>query len=221
MVSSSMPIKVITCLSSLLLQNLVLLETISIKTFVKAGMEMTEPEAQATQALFEACSSPRGVDSVEDVQAAISNGAKLTVVDDNSGQTPFMAAVLRGKINIVKYFLDNQMGNFDVYQGEKMGYIPVDGAAFQGRADIMKLLLEQTNMDATYTHEDGHTPFHRSCWGRESRHTEVTRFLLEYYDGKMDLVNLKSGNGLTCREMTENEETLRLLDEWSQRKTEL
>ena len=217
-----MPTKLIVCLSSLLFQNLVLWETMAIKTFVNAN-EMTEPEAQATQALFDACTSPRGVDSVEDVQVAIAKGAQLHVADDRSGQTPFMAAVLRGKYNIVQYLLDNETGKFDVYQGEKMGYIPVDGAAFQGRADVMKLLLERTNMDATYTHEDGHTPFHRSCWGKESRHSEVTRFLLEYYDAKMDLdlVNLKSGNGLTCRQMTENEETLKVLDEWSQRKTEL
>merc|ERR1712071_592070 len=165
-----------------------------------------------TASLFLACTSPRGEDPIDDVKEAISNGADVNAVNPSGGgQTPFMAAVLRGKIKIVTYLLDNKDSlNLDMMKGEQQGYIPVDGAAFQGRADIMKLLIERGDMYPFYFHDDRFTPFHRACWGREERHAEVIQLLLEKGVNK----DLRSRDGKTCREMTENGKTIALLDEW-------
>jgi len=67
------------------------------------------------------------------------NGANINVRESPSGQTPLMAAVLRGNTEIVQYLLHK---GADVTISEKDGYTPPHGAGFQGRADIMKLLYE-------------------------------------------------------------------------------
>ena len=52
------------------------------------------------------------------------------------------------------------------------------GAGFQGRADIAKLLIDH-GLDPSDMHKDGYTPMHRSCWGREQRHTDTVKVFLE------------------------------------------
>jgi len=157
------------------------------------------PEDAATISLIKACVGSSEEDDVEAVRLAISNGADVNASDERGKQAPFMAAVLRGKINIVTYLLQNHKElKIDLYKGERSNYIPVDGAAFQGRVEVMKLLLEHTDMDPSYFHEDGYAPFHRACWGPKDSHTEVVKLLLEH---GVD-VNLKGGNR-TCYEMAE------------------
>ena len=42
----------------------------------------------------------------------------------------------------------------------------------KGRAEIAKILIAH-GLDASDRHNDGYTPIHRACWGREARHTET------------------------------------------------
>ncbi len=90
-------------------------------------------------------------------------GADINTKDEKSGQTALMAAVLRGKYNIVKYLLE---AGADTTIGERMGYTPPHGAAFQGRPDVMRLLID-AGLDVHEYHNDGFAPLHRVCWGRE------------------------------------------------------
>jgi len=200
-----------------LLSTLALWGNVSINA---ASNEMSADQAEATKNLLDACTAPRGNDDVEVVKTSISFGADVNVVEERSGQTPFMAAVLRGKINIVTYLLENaETLGIDVYKGEKGGFIPVDGAAFQGRADIMKLLLDNTSMSATYrSTTDGFTPFHRSCWGRESRHAEVVKLLVEEYGVDINLPGSDQGDDApkTCLEMTSNSDIQEFLEGYVQ-----
>ena len=50
--------------------------------------------------------------------------------------------------------------------------IPMILNPFKGRAEIAKILIAH-GLDASDRHNDGYTPIHRACWGREARHTET------------------------------------------------
>ena len=151
---------------------------------------------------------------VNDLQIELENGANINVQDNASGQTPLMAAVLRGNIQSVEYLLNN---GADVTIGEKDGYTPAHGAGFQGRAAIMKLLHEKGVDVKSITHDDGYAPLHRACWGREERHADTVKVLLEVGVDP----NLLSGNGRTCEEMTNNPATLRVLQQFEKTANEL
>merc|ERR1719191_1675538 len=86
-----------------------------------------------------------------------------------------MAATLAGADKSVQFLLE---ANADATIGEKDGYTPFHGAGFQGRAEVAKHLLAH-RLDPSDRHRDGSTPLHRACWGREKRHTELVRLLLE------------------------------------------
>ena len=68
--------------------------------------------------------------------------ANIDERDDRSGQTPLMMSVLMGRTDLVKFFLEK---GADVTIPEKDGYTPVHGAGFQGRAQIMKILIVISN----------------------------------------------------------------------------
>jgi ankyrin repeat protein len=160
--------------------------------------------------LLAACMSPRGEDSVEDVSAALSAGADINIRDARSGQTCLMAATLRGKLNILRHLLSQ---GADPSIPEKDGYTPPHGAGFQGRADIMKILKEEANIDViNVEHPDGFAPIHRACWGPEKRHAETVQYLLEIGED----VNRK-GTGdkkMTCLAMTKNADTIAVLTKY-------
>ncbi len=48
---------------------------------------------------------------------------------------------------------------------------------------------------------------HRACWGKEKRHTDTVKVFLE----AGVLPKFKATNGKTCYQMTQNEETKKLL----------
>jgi ankyrin repeat protein len=145
--------------------------------------------------------------NLEGVQAALAEGADINTRDDKSGQTALMGSVLRGHVEVVRYFLDKDSGA-DTSIGEKDGFTPPHGAGFQGRADIMKMLKE-AGLSLMDVHKgDGFYPLHRACWGRGERHTETVAYLL----GEGIDANLKGGpDSKTCIEMTNNEGTKELL----------
>lgn len=135
-----------------------------------------------------------------------------------------MHAVLTGKTTeIVSLLLDH---GADVTIGEYMGYTPIHGAGFQGRAELAKLLVQKANMNVMDRHkDDGFTPLHRACWGSQPRHTETVKVLLELGADPDDEMCMKrpvssSTNGEQqqyyeeCRhliEATQNPETVKVL----------
>lgn len=83
------------------------------------------------------------------------------------------------------------------------------GAGFQGRAEIADLLVSH-GISVHDMHSDGYTPFHRACWGIESRHTDtVETFLNHGVKG-----TLLSESGKSCLDMTTNKQTKKLIRDW-------
>lgn len=87
-----------------------------------------------------------------------------------------MMGTLQGKFHAVQMLLH---AGADVNIGENDGYTPIHGAGFQGRADIARLLVKQGGMNPNDRHADGYTPMHRAIWGKERRHAETVKVLLE------------------------------------------
>ena len=124
-----------------------------------------------------------------------------------SGQTPLMMSVLMGKTDCVRILLSYP--EVDVTVPEKDGYTPMHGAGFQGRAEILKLLIaDSRKIDANDRHSDGYNAIHRACWGRDAKHTETVKTFIEVGGVKFDQENAQ---GVTCLEMTQNDKTKKYL----------
>ncbi|KAK3243531.1 hypothetical protein CYMTET_46824 [Cymbomonas tetramitiformis] len=133
----------------------------------------------------------------------IKEGVDINTKGGPGQQTPLMTAVLQGQANMVGLLLDS---GADPTIGEKDGYTPVHGAAYQGRANVMKILIDK-NFDLNEVHRDGFTPLHRACWGKEQRHTDTVKLLLNAgVDPKQP-----SSTGVECIQMTRNEETKKVV----------
>lgn len=165
--------------------------------------------------------------NMDALASALSRGANPNVQQPGSGQTALMGAVLRGYTDIVKFLLESSSSSssssqqeerrgapaivLDVNVPEKDGYTPAHGAAFQGRADCMRVLVAAgVNVVDDY-HPDGFAPLHRACWGREQRHTDTIQVLRDEIG--VDIVKLPAKNGKRCEDMTTNTATLELLRE--------
>eukprot|EP00386_Alphamonas_edax_P007153 GDKI01023650.1.p1 GENE.GDKI01023650.1~~GDKI01023650.1.p1 ORF type:complete len:207 (+),score=63.53 GDKI01023650.1:73-693(+) len=97
---------------------------------------------------------------------------------ENGGQTPLMSAVLGGNVEAVRVLLK---AGADPNIGEKDGYTAVHGAGFQGRAEILKVLMEEgKNVDPFHFHRDGYNGMHRACWGSSDRHAETIKMFIKY-----------------------------------------
>eukprot|EP00403_Amphidinium_massartii_P004176 CAMPEP_0178380126 /NCGR_PEP_ID=MMETSP0689_2-20121128/5298_1 /TAXON_ID=160604 /ORGANISM="Amphidinium massartii, Strain CS-259" /LENGTH=185 /DNA_ID=CAMNT_0020000251 /DNA_START=51 /DNA_END=604 /DNA_ORIENTATION=- len=134
----------------------------------------------------------------------------LNKQEAGSGQTPLMAATLAGAEKCVEFLL--QQGA-DASIPEKDGYTPFHGAGFQGRAQVAKLLLGH-GLNPSDRHKDGYTPLHRACWGKERRHAEMVRLLLQNGVDPEEA----SSSGKTCLEMTQNSQTQKLIKKRISRK---
>ena len=69
-------------------------------------------------------------------------GSFINTREAGSGQTPLMKSILMGHTDMVRMLL--MLPEVDVSLGEKDGYTAFHGAGFQGRAEIAKLLLEDS-----------------------------------------------------------------------------
>ena len=137
--------------------------------------------------------------------------------DEESGQTPVMMSVLRGRTEMVRLLLAEDA--VDVTIGEMQGYTVMHGAGFQGRAEILRLLLEdKRDIDPSHIHSDGFSPLHRACWGNEARHTDTVKVFLEEAGVPWDL---RSKKGTTCLDVTSNQGTRNLLKKWKKQKEDL
>jgi ankyrin repeat protein len=170
------------------------------------------------------CSASDDNEIFEGVQKDDTTAIKSAVKNDPStlesitlgGQTPLIHAVLFGKLESVKTLLD--LGA-NTAATEADGYNVLHAAGFQGRSEILEVLLQHfANQKeaggfvlnpSTDKHEDGYYPIHRSCWGLEPRHTETVKVFLT---NNVPL-EISADNGKTCEEMTNNEGTKMLIRE--------
>jgi ankyrin repeat protein len=125
------------------------------------------------------------------------------------GQTPLMYSVLTGKVWAVKMLLENG-ANVDIK--EESGYTPMHGAGFQGRPEIAQILIDH-GVPTSPRHKDGYVPLHRACWGKEKRHADTVKVFLK---NGVD-IDILADDGRSCRDMTQNTDTLKVLDEWEKR----
>eukprot|EP00534_Pseudo-nitzschia_fraudulenta_P001764 CAMPEP_0201123764 /NCGR_PEP_ID=MMETSP0850-20130426/9075_1 /ASSEMBLY_ACC=CAM_ASM_000622 /TAXON_ID=183588 /ORGANISM="Pseudo-nitzschia fraudulenta, Strain WWA7" /LENGTH=191 /DNA_ID=CAMNT_0047390833 /DNA_START=62 /DNA_END=637 /DNA_ORIENTATION=+ len=154
-------------------------------------------------------------DDVGAIVSAVENDPSVLESIGPGGQTPLINAVLMGKLNAVKTLLDL---NADTSAAEKDGYNVLHAAGFQGRSEILEIILEQFAKQkevggivldpVTDKHQDGYYPMHRACWGREQRHADTVKVFLKYGVPR----DLKSEKGMTCADMTRNELTLAALE---------
>mmetsp|Transcript_15319 Transcript_15319/g.17650 ORF Transcript_15319/g.17650 Transcript_15319/m.17650 type:complete len:201 (-) Transcript_15319:13-615(-) len=162
----------------------------------------TDNAGQAVAQLLMACMV--GEDSTEVVLEALDNGADINILDNTSGQTPLMAAILRGKSKIVKVLLEE---GADVTIADNDGYTPAHGAAVKGSVAVTKV-LEKFGVDVkTDKLDDGYYPFHRACMGTKFGHRE----LVEYFLLQGVNPDLEAGNGKTCIELATNKKIKRML----------
>jgi len=155
------------------------------------------PQSDEEKALFDALKD----EDVEAASQALKDGASINCKSPRGQQTPLMQSVLHGRIEMVKWCLEN---GADISIGEKQGYTPMHGAGFQGRAEIAAI-LKKHGAELRDVHEDGNEPIIRSCWGESGRHTETVAWFLDNGVPIMDIYE-------SCFEKTPNERTKALLE---------
>ncbi|GMI43873.1 hypothetical protein TeGR_g4282 [Tetraparma gracilis] len=136
-----------------------------------------------------------------------SRSAHLDNRNPGSGQTPLMAACLRGDAEVVEYLLSV---GADVSIPEKDGYTCPHGAGFQGRADVARVLIKR-GIDVTEFHTDGFAPLHRACWGKKEGHAETVRVFLESGVDRDLKSNAPKAIPRSCKDMTTNPNTRAVL----------
>jgi ankyrin repeat protein len=159
------------------------------------------PEAK----LLSSCMNRKSdAESLQGVMDALQQGADIDIVDTKSGQTPLMAAILRGKFLVVQYLLEH---GADVTVAEKDGFNPAHGAAHAGNLEIMQLLHDRGLDVISDEHVDGSLPFHHACRGKTSGHTRVVEYLLKVGVDP----DLEDSDGNRCIEITRNVRTKQVL----------
>merc|ERR1712029_396558 len=92
----------------------------------------------------------------------------------------------------------------DATIAEAQGFTPMHGAAFQGRANIAKILLDHGCPLRGKHGGDGFEPAARSCWGGDRRHTETLKFFLDNGVPVEDIYD-------ECMEKSENQGSISIL----------
>jgi ankyrin repeat protein len=152
-------------------------------------------------------------DDLKSMLAALENGADVNYQDPTSKQTALMTAALRGRADIVEELLSKW--NADPTIGEQQGYTPFHGAGFQGRAEVAKVLLKH-GLDPMQRHVDGYTPLHRACWGKDQRHADFLRVILEHGAGNPNVKTLKGETPLMMvRSHSKNKAAAKVLMEFN------
>mmetsp|Transcript_4065 Transcript_4065/g.11489 ORF Transcript_4065/g.11489 Transcript_4065/m.11489 type:complete len:223 (+) Transcript_4065:195-863(+) len=130
---------------------------------------------------------------VEQVLKAVEVGdIGINYREKGSGQTLLMAASLAGQAEVVRSLLKQ---GADWRIGEKDGYTPMHGAAFQGRDDVAEVLLEAgVPPSGGEPHRDGYHPIFRAVWGMNKRPGHLRFVQLMIDDGHVD-INIKDANG--------------------------
>ena len=113
------------------------------------------------------------------VLQALADGADINAQHPTSKQTALMAASLSGNAKAVSMLLKH---GADATIAEKSGVTPMHGAAFQGRAEVVRALLQAGISADGEPHPDGLLPVQRACIGKEQRHTDTVRVFLREGD---------------------------------------
>ena len=169
---------------------------------------LTAANDTETSALFAAVRA----NNATAVRAAAAAGARINEQQpplSPAKQTPLMHASLTGAPEAAAALLE--LGA-DPSLGEKDGYTPLHGAAFQGRAAVARVLLADSRVPNA-RHADGNWPIPRACWGREARHADTVRAFLENGGG----LELRNGEGHTPLDLARrsgNALTIDLLTNW-------
>ena len=121
----------------------------------------------------------------------------LNVQDQGTGQTAIMQASLNGNTELVRLLCSFKAVNLKI--GENLGFLPVDGAAFAGHPEVLRLLIGDPSCsrdvadaadaaDAAFAEPplwdrpspvDGYTPLWRAVWGSTPSHVEAVSVLLK------------------------------------------
>ena len=135
---------------------------------------------------------------LHDVVENVASASDILDIRNDNGITPLMYAVLQGKKAGVEILL--KAGADPLVEGTD-GYSPLHGAAFQGFADIARLLIDEYKVNPSIMHSDGYTPIHRACWGSTPGHADTVKVFIE---AGINVKEERSGQGYICEEMTEN-----------------
>jgi len=149
------------------------------------------------------------------VKAALQNGEELNAKSEsNHNQTPIMHAVLNGQDAIVEYLLTLKP-DLSITDAAKpddpQGYAPLHGAAFKGRANIARMLID-AGENPEKLHEDGFSAFHRATWGSSPGHAATVKVFL---DSGVDpaLIAGDGTNALNMASEAKNDATVKVLKE--------
>ena len=133
--------------------------------------------------------------------ALIANPQALNSQDEATGRTALMSAALGGMASAAHALV---AAGADWTVAEKDGYTPLHGAGFQGRANVVKVLMEAAVPHEA--HSDGFSPIHRACWGTTDRHAQAVKAFIDH-GVSVDLLTahgvspfqlaMKSGNDAT------------------------
>ncbi|KAI9737778.1 MAG: hypothetical protein M1834_009146 [Cirrosporium novae-zelandiae] len=130
----------------------------------------------------------------EIVRVLLKHGAKVDAQGGHQGCAVHMAAA-KGNLQIVKLLLEYgadahfpsghygsalhaaaENGQFEVVQLNKLGQTPLWLAAYNGYANVVRLLLEEKDVEPDSRNDSGHSPL---WWAAQNGHEEVVKMLLD------------------------------------------
>jgi ankyrin repeat protein len=173
-------------------------------------------DVESVKTLIEMAAGDEDNPDVEKIKTLISLPGK-------GGQSPLMAAALEGSAKSFKVLLEH--GAEAVFGCAVPDAVlcsrqsPYHPAGFKGRAEIVKI-SKAHGLDPLDMHE-GFTGMHRACaemgFTDKDKRQDYTDTVLAFLEMGVDPEH-KADDGRTCLEMTSNEATKKLVQEWVDRK---
>ena len=118
-----------------------------------------------------------------DVKNCIKNGADITI-KDASGRTVLLNAAAKGKLDIIKYLIDEQ--NADILLKDYYGNSILHIAAFNGHLEIVKYLVEAKKQKIHSLNNIGNTVLHEAARGCR---IDIVEYLVNERKAKINIKN--------------------------------